>query len=73
MSISDLTGGGGILQKCILSLNIGNEDVFQFQVSGGSEFQSFEPMVETAILPNDERTSSSSSSSFILKTSTFPR
>ena len=37
-----------------LELNIGRED--EFQVSGGSEFQSRGPMTEKAFLPTDDRT-----------------
>ena len=41
-------------ERCVLSLerNIGGED--EFQVSGGSEFQSRGPMTEKALLPSDD-------------------
>ena len=44
------------MKRCVLSLerNIGRED--EFWVSGGSEFQSHGPMIEKALLPNDDRT-----------------
>ena len=43
------------MKRCVLSLeqNIGKED--QFRVSGGSEFQSREPMTEKALLLSDDR------------------
>ena len=37
-----------------LERNIGKED--EFRVSGGSEFQSREPMTEKALLPSDDLT-----------------
>ena len=44
------------MKRCVLSLerNIGRED--KFRASGGSEFQSCEPMTEKAYLPSDNRT-----------------
>ena len=49
-------GRNAILKRCVLSLerNIGRED--EFQVSGGSEFQSRGPMTEKANLPSDDLT-----------------
>ena len=38
-----------------LERNIGKEDEFRV-LSGGSEFQSREPMTEKALLPSDDRT-----------------
>ena len=44
------------MKRCVLSLerNIGKED--EFQVLGGSEFQSRGPMTEKALLPSDDLT-----------------
>ena len=44
------------MKRCVLSLeqNIGKED--EFRVSGGSEFQSREPITEKALLPSEDRT-----------------
>ena len=43
------------MKRCVLSLerNIGKKD--ELRVSGGSEFQSREPMTEKALLPSDDR------------------
>ena len=43
------------MKRCVLSLerNIGKDE---FRVSGGSEFQSREPMTEKAHLPSDDWT-----------------
>ena len=42
-------GGKAILKRCVLSLErkVGKE--FEFRVSGGSEFQSREPMTAKAL------------------------
>ena len=47
--------GNAIFKRGVLSLerNIGKED--QFRVSGGSEFQSREPVTENAFLSSDDR------------------
>ena len=44
------------MKRCVLSLNriIGKKN--EFQISGGSEFQSRGLMTEKALLPNDDRT-----------------
>ena len=44
------------MKRCVLSLerNIDRED--EFQLSGGSEFQSRGPMTEKALLPSDDLT-----------------
>ena len=44
------------MKRCVLSLewNIDRED--EFQVSGGSEFQSRGPMAVKALLPSDDLT-----------------
>ena len=44
------------MKRCVLSLerNIGKDD--EFRVSGGSEFQSREPMTEKVLLPSDDQT-----------------